>query len=277
MSDTKVRPLVPLLKWPGGKRRLTQFLDPLIPPTFGRYFEPFLGGAALFFSLRPAHAVLSDTNVELINFYRQVRDRPEELIASLEGMENSATYYYRLRSTVPKTGVDRAARMLYLCSLSFNGIYRQNLKGEFNVPYGYRPDRRHFDALSIRSASCALKNTEILTTDFSKAVATAKAGDVIYFDPPYTVTHNNNGFIKYNSKIFSKPDQLRLAKKARKLAEAGCQVIVSNADHPSIRKLYPYPNFKSKTVDRHSVIAASSCHRQPITECIFYSSIKNEP
>lgn len=221
----------------------------------------------MFFSLIPESARLSDRNADLINFYRQVRDAPDCLIEQLEKLENSEDSYYAIRAARPTAKIERAARFLFLCSLSFNGIYRQNLKGEFNVPYGYRNEKKIFDANRIRTASANLQNIEILTEDFSVAVSTAEAGDLIYFDPPYTVAHNNNGFIKYNSKIFSLNDQMRLAKRARRLVENGCYVVISNANHETIARLYE--GFDTRVIHRNSVIAASSLHRQPITECLY--------
>ena len=138
MDGTKCR-ISPLLKWPGGKRALLGELRAVMPVRYDRYFEPFLGGGALFFELCPKNAVLGDHNNELIDCYSEVRDNPEEVIESLQTMVNSEEDYYKIRGQQPGTNAEHAARLIYLVSLSFNGIFRVNLKGDFNVPYGYRP------------------------------------------------------------------------------------------------------------------------------------------
>ena len=263
----------PLLKWPGGKRNLLHLILPLVPSRFNRYFEPFLGGGALFFALQPGNACLSDKNAELIDAYSQVRDRPEEVIRELRKLRNSETEYYRIRSSRPTKDAARAARLIYLITLAFNGIYRVNLQGEFNVPYGYKTHLDPCDEKRIGEASDLLKGAIVRDQDFERALRPAGPGDLVYLDPPYTVAHGNNGFVKYNAKIFSWEDQIRLARIARELANKGCTVIVSNADHISIRRLYD--GFTAATVERNSVIAASSDFRARITECVFYAGGSN--
>jgi DNA adenine methylase len=259
----------PLLKWPGGKRSLLNVLLPLVPTSFNRYFEPFFGGGALFFALQPKKAHLSDKNAELIHAYSQVRNRPEAVIRELRRLRNSERHYYSIRSSVPRGDVARAARLIYLITLAFNGIYRVNLKGEFNVPYGFKTHLEPCDEERIREASGVLKKAVVRVQDFEKALSGAGKGDLVYLDPPYTVAHGNNGFIKYNAKIFSWEDQLRLARVAKELDAKGCTVIVSNADHSSIRRLYS--GFATTRLERNSIIAASSDFRSRVTERIFYA------
>jgi DNA adenine methylase len=162
--------------------------------------------------------------------------------------------------------------LIYLTSLAFNGIYRVNLSGQFNVPYGYKTHLSPCDEVRIRESSISLKSAVITHQDFEPALHDARQGDLVYLDPPYTVAHGNNGFIKYNAKIFSWKDQLRLAAVARQLAGRGCTVLVSNADHSSIRELYQ--RFETKRLERNSVIAASEDFRSVVTECLFYMSGK---
>jgi DNA adenine methylase len=259
----------PLLKWAGGKRRLLRAILPLVPASFDRYFEPFLGGGALYFALQPSRAYLSDKNAELIHAYLQVRDCPETLIRELRKLRNSEGDYYRVRSTVPDADGARAARLIYLTTLAFNGLYRVNLRGQFNVPYGYKTHLNPCDEGRIRESSRILKSAVIRHEDFEDALRNARQGDLIYLDPPYTVAHGDNGFIKYNAKIFSWEDQVRLAKVARQLVDRGCAVLVSNADHVSIRGLYR--GFETETLERNSVIAASANFRSAVTECLFYA------
>jgi DNA adenine methylase len=268
MKSNNHSSLPPLIKWAGGKRRLLPDIAELAPPKFSRYYEPFLGGGAVFFSLLPAAATLSDANDELIQMYAQVRDQPDKVLECLARMRNSEEDYYRIRSMKARTESGRAARLIYLCTLSFNGIYRQNLRGEFNVPYGYKTHVNPRDIAVLERISESLQGKTLIKADFETATSTAQRGDFVYFDPPYTVAHANNGFIKYNARIFSWEDQRRLASIASELKKAGCYVIVSNADHPSIRELYS--GFEVRVIERQSVMAASSKFRRTVRECLFY-------
>ena len=258
----------PLVKWAGGKRLLLRHIVPLISD-FGAYFEPFLGGGALFFALSPQNSVLADNNAELVNAYLQVRDHCEEVITALERLKNTEQDYYQNRTRAPRSNVARAVRLLYLTRLSFNGIYRVNLRGVFNVPYGYKTHLLTCDPEQVRRCSRALAEADIRCADFEATVAAARRGDLVYLDPPYTVAHGNNGFLKYNARIFSWADQIRLARTARELMEKGCKVIVSNAHHESILGLYQ--GFNVRILERESVMAASSWARRPIKECVFFS------
>lgn len=258
---------LPLIKWPGGKRALVESILQHFPEEFGTYYEPFFGGGAVFFALQPTNAVLSDANDELVNAYVQVRDNPKELVDVLRSFKNTEQDYYLIRGTSSETRIQQAARLLYLTRLSFNGIHRVNLRGEFNVPYGYKTHLTTVDQEQLFKASFALQSAKIESGDFEFVTRNAENGDVVYFDPPYTVAHGHNGFVKYNERIFSWHDQQRLAEHARILAKRGCQVVVSNADHHSIHELYK--GFRCNIIERSSVIAASSTHRRKITECIF--------
>ncbi len=258
----------PLIKWPGGKRAIARQIASVFPATFGNYFEPFVGGAALFFLLQPSRSVLSDKNEELINLYIQVRDHPIEVIDILTQFDNDKDQYYKIRATVFHDAVSRAARMYYLMLLSFNGIYRVNLRGVFNVPYGFKTHLAVVDRTKILRASNQLQNAQLWNVDFQSAVQTALPGDLVYFDFPYTVAHSQNGFLKYNEDIFSYEDQKRLADCALDLARKGCFVAVSNANHESIATLYP--DFCLKSVPRTSKIASRSEHRVKIEEHVYY-------
>jgi DNA adenine methylase len=260
---------LPLIKWPGGKRAIIRELIATLPPTFNRYFEPFVGGGALFFAVQPRKSILSDTNSDLINLYAQVRDQSEALIRLLRRYRNNEAAYYVVRNQRPRTPLTRAARLLYLTTLSFNGIHRVNLRGEFNVPYGHRTHLDICDEARLASAAKALRNAQLVVADFEEITAKANKGDLVYFDPPYTVAHAHNGFLKYNERIFSWDDQVRLSKHAHLLASRGCYVVVSNADHRSVHRLYSA--FQKKNIQRVSRIAASSNYRGRITEMVYYS------
>lgn len=261
------QPIPPLIKWPGGKRALAARITSFAPSVYGRYFEPFFGGGAIFFSLRPKNAIIADFNNDLINCYKHIKHSPEALLRILKKYQNTEAFYYKLRSTNPRTDLTKAARFLYLMRLSFNGIHRVNLRGEFNVPYGHKSYLATVDENALWEASQALQSASLRNGDFEATTYDAKAGDFIYFDPPYTVAHSNNGFVKYNEQIFSWMDQERLAAHAKRLARRGCFVLVSNASHWSISELYE--GAKEIQLQRSSVIAASSNHRKVITESLF--------
>jgi DNA adenine methylase len=259
-------PLSPLFKWPGGKRFLLQHLLPFVPDQYGRYFEPFLGSGALFFAIQPNRAFLSDKSEDLVTFYSTVRDHPSSLVEQLQKMKNSEREYYRLRSQTPSSDVEKAARFLYLTNLSFNGIYRVNRQGFFNVPYGRRPKIKVFSSEGIEQARRVLSKAHIVCSDFELILAKARSRDFVYLDPPYTVVHGTNGFLRYNAKIFSWDDQNRLARIACDLKERGCHILMTNANHESIRKLYS--EFSHVEISRPSCMAASSQHRRNVTELI---------
>jgi DNA adenine methylase len=232
----------PFLKWPGGKRWILPHIASLFRDrVFGTYFEPFLGGGAVFFGLAPRQAVLSDINSELITTYCQVRDAPNEVLDRLKDLAVDRATYYRLREWEPRSDLDKAVRFLYLNRTAFAGMYRLNQQGKFNVPFGggqRTPEPLWRDNLLI-SASTALRDVTVIQSDFEPVLKRAVAGDLVYCDPTYTVAHNSNGFIRYNERNFSWCDQKRLAKVAADSAKRGVTVLVSNAAQPEIRDLYP--------------------------------------
>lgn len=242
---------------------IERFLD----DSYDRLVEPFCGGAALFFHSRPSAALLADTNVELVNAYIQIRDNVEDLVGGLKGLRNAEAEYYRIRDRKPRTALTRAARFIYLMQLSFNGIYRENLRGEFNVPYGYKTWLTVCDEERLRAASAALQGAECTTQTYRETMESLRATDAVYVDPPYTVSHNNNGFIKYNRKLFSWNDQRELAAACEQARRLGCLVLVSNADHGELRNLYP--EFEYHQLKRYSSISASAAGRRHVTEALF--------
>src|ERR1035437_1801307 len=259
----------PFLKWPGGKRWLTRHLLGLLDGcSYRRYFEPFLGGGALFFALQPEMAVLSDVNSDLINVYVQVRYRPHELIRRLKELPVDKATYDRFRSANPRLRVDRAVRFLYLNRTAFGGIYRLNRQGSFNVPFGggQRTPEPLWNQNLLVNASKALKGAQLQNSDFQELLAEAGPGDLVYCDPTYTVAHNNNGFVRYNERNFSWDDQKRLADTCQRLAREGATVLVSNADHDDIVRLYlPTRVYR---LDRMSGLCPVSIKRKPTTELL---------
>lgn len=237
VQPTRTRPF---LRWAGGKRWLTPTLEKMLHGrTIAKYYEPFLGGGSIFFGLDHFEtSSLSDLNSELIETYREVRDNPDEVFYALQRFPNTAAAYYRARSSSPERAIDRAARFIYLNHTSFNGIYRVNLKGEYNVPFGHRSSPNIPDMQWLRAVSRKLTNAQLAVRDFEEAVSTASRGDFVFMDPPYTIAHNRNGFVKYNQQLFSYADQKRLASTVADLHKRGVAYAVTNAAHDSIRDLY---------------------------------------
>ena len=270
MLITPSKPTKPFLKWPGGKRWLTSHILGLLDGCqFRRYFEPFLGGGALFFAFEPRNAVLSDINGDLINTYIQVRRRPLELIACLRQLPVNEATYRSLRNENPKRSIDRAIRFLYLNRTAFGGIYRLNRNGDFNVPFGGggRTPAPLWEQDLLISASRRLKKASLICGDFEDVLAEAGAGDLVYCDPTYTVTHDNNGFVRYNERNFCWDDQERLAATCQQVARRGATVLVSNADHEKVLELYP--SCEVRQFDRMSLLCPDSRKRRPTKELLF--------
>ena len=263
----------PFLKWAGGKRWLTSSDQLPKPLSFERYLEPFLGGGAVFFSLSPKSAIISDVNVELIELYQVMKDNPDDLqlAMSRHQLRHSSDYYYEVRSLVPNSRLERAARTLYLNRTCWNGLYRVNRKGEFNVPIGTK-DKVVFAGEDFRDISNALVGADIRCSDFEQTINTAKHGDFLFVDPPYTVQHNNNGFVKYNEHIFSWSDQERLRDAVKRALARGVAVVVTNADHASVRKLYEGV-CSYRPVSRASVLSGDPSFRCKTTEALFFGNL----
>jgi DNA adenine methylase len=261
-----VTSLLPFLKWAGGKRWLATKYGHLFPSKFERYIEPFLGSGAIYFYLRPRHALLSDANANLIETYAELRDNWEKVERSLERhhKQHSKSYYYRERNSQHRLPHERAAQFIYLNRTCWNGLYRVNREGAFNVPIGTKK-AVVLESDDFQATSALLKGAEILTTDFEVAISRAKEGDFLFVDPPYVTRHNFNGFAKYNEKIFGWDDQIRLAKCIRGAAGRGAMILATNADHRSIRALYRGVG-KTMAVRRRSVLAADSDNRGETTE-----------
>jgi DNA adenine methylase len=260
----------PFLKWPGGKRWLTRHAALMLAELkYGRYFEPFLGGGALFFSLAPKRATISDINPDLINVYKQVKTSPAALVQRLKRIPVDASNYERLRRLVPRTPLSAATRMLYLNRTSFGGMYRLNRRGEFNVPFGggeRTPEAYWRDDLLVH-ASCALRRAKIACCDFEDSFGKVESGDLVYCDPTYTTSHNNNGFVRYNETNFAWADQKRLAACCKRAADAGAIVIVSNAHHEDLRSLFAAPRHHS--IPRQSSLCPDARKRGVILEYLF--------
>jgi DNA adenine methylase len=247
----------PFVKYQGGKTKLLPQLLVRAPETFGTYFEPFLGGGALFFELAPERAFLSDLNSHLVTTFRTVRDDPEELMRRLDVMltlhkDDPVGYYATIRAWTACQPVMIAARFIYLNKTGFNGLYRVNRKGEFNVPIGTngrKTDPKVYDREEVLAASEALKGAAIDCDPYEVACVSAKAGDFVYMDPPYAPLTATANFTGYTSQGFGPEDQVRVRDEALRLKRLGVHVLLSNSSAELIRDLYKGPDWDVREVD----------------------------
>lgn len=258
----------PFLKWAGGKRWFVENYHNLLPKDYNNYFEPFLGSGAVFFHLHPHTALLSDTNFELINTYTAIKNDWRQVYAKLcEHQQNHCKdYYYLIRGLEFSSQYERAARFLYLNRTCWNGLYRVNMKGYFNVPIGTK-ETVLLNTDDFARTSYLLSKVELVHSDFEEIIDRAKECDFLFVDPPYTVKHNENNFVKYNEKIFKWEDQVRLSKCLIRAHNRKVKIAVTNACHPSIYALYK-AKFKFRTLSRQSVLAATAKHRRMTTELL---------
>lgn len=263
----------PIVKWAGGKTQLLGELLARRPMRFGRYFEPFLGGGAMFFRMAPRRAVLSDRNDDLMNMYRCVAWQAEAVIRLLREhrANHCAEYYYEVRERWNegeelKSEVERAAAFIYMNKTCYNGLYRVNQKGRFNVPVGRYESPRICDPQSLRVSSQVLRRAELDTGHYAEQAANAEAGDFVYFDPPYDPVTETARFTSYTSSSFGDDDQRELAELARTLTDRGVHVMLSNSDTPFIRRLYR--GFKIDRVEAIRAINSKGGRRGAIGELI---------
>ena len=276
IKEMKEVALQPFTKWTGGKRQLLPVIRELMPKTYNRYFEPFVGGGALFFDLAPKDAVINDFNAELINCYQQIKDNPQELIEILKVHQeyNSKEYYLDLRSADRDERIDmmsevqRAARILYMLRVDFNGLYRVNSKNQFNVPYGRYKNPKIVDENLVSAISTYLNNNqiEIKKGDFEKAVLDVQPGDFVYFDPPYIPLSETSAFTSYTHEGFSYDDQVRLRDTFKTLSDAGAYVMLSNSSSFLVEELYR--DFNIHHVEAIRTNGAKSSSRGKISEII---------
>ena len=274
--------LQPFTKWTGGKRQLLSVIKSLMPDQYNNYFEPFVGGGALFFDLAPKKAYINDFNSELINCYQQIKKNPQILIELLAKHQenNSKEYYLDLRSAdrdsrIDKmTDVERAARIMYMLRVDFNGLYRVNSKNQFNVPYGRYKNPKIVDGELLLSISKYLNDNDIhiLNKDFEEAVEDVRVGDFVYFDPPYIPLSETSAFTSYTHEGFSYEDQVRLMDTFMKLDEKGAYVMLSNSSSPIVEELYK--DFYIHKVEATRTNGAKSSSRGKISEIIVTNYVK---
>ncbi|MBY5930799.1 Dam family site-specific DNA-(adenine-N6)-methyltransferase [Halomonas sp. DP8Y7-3] len=258
--------VLPFLKWAGGKRWLVRDHPDIFPADFNTYIEPFLGSGSVFFHMQPKKALLSDANKELIITYQALRNRNRKVESLLKRYHacHSEEFYYFMRGQEPKKQEEIAARMIYLNRTCWNGLYRVNLSGRFNVPKGTKKNVI-LDTDNFKETARLLRRSKIVHSDFEKIIDSAQENDFVFVDPPYTVKHNLNGFVKYNEKLFSWDDQVRLKLAIDRATARGAKVLLTNADHESILSLYD--NYISRnTLSRNSVLSGKSEFRGEFSE-----------
>ncbi|HSK02469.1 MAG TPA: DNA adenine methylase [Kofleriaceae bacterium] len=263
----------PIIKWVGGKTKLLPELLARMPPQLGRYFEPFAGGAALFFRVAPRRAVLADSNADLIGLYRTVRKDAGAVIRELERHRaaHDQVHYYDTRARWNDPGaswsdVDRAAAFIYLNKTCFNGLWRVNRAGDFNVPIGRYADPPICVPEALRAAQAALARASLRCDDYQKVAGDAERGDFLYFDPPYDPVTPTASFTSYTAGAFGPDDQRALADTARALVARGCRVMLSNSDTPFVRSLYR--GFRIDRVKCPRAINSNAARRGEVDEVI---------
>lgn len=267
--------LRPILKWAGGKRSLVPRILKELPERIGTYYEPFVGGAAVFLALAEAkrfeRAVITDKNKELINLYTVVRDDLGKLLKKLDALQHqtSEDEYYEIRAHKPADKIGRAARLVYLNKTGYNGLYRVNSSGGFNVPYGRYKRPKIYDPERLGEMSRALQDVTIEVADFDDSCVKAVKGDAIYLDPPYLPVSKTASFSAYHSEAFGLPEHQRLAKAFEKLAKKGVSAVLSNSATPETRALYK--KFKPSDVQVRRPINSVASRRGAVAELLVVS------
>jgi DNA adenine methylase len=267
----------PILKWAGGKRQLLADITALFPVTYQAYHEPFVGGGAVFFHLDPDVGTINDLNERLTTFYEVVRDYPDQLIAENKTHEYAEEYFYQARekfnralsqSTVTREDrIQQASLLLYLNRTCFNGLYRENSDGEFNVPFGRHTNPDWVQEQRIRKASRSLQGTDVFNTDFDYVLEEATSGDLVYFDPPYEPVSKTADFNAYHADGFDRDDQRRLRDTAVELSKKDVAVLISNS--PPVAELYEtYDTFAVTYVDAARTINSDASNRGDVAEVL---------
>lgn len=272
----------PVLKWAGGKRQLLEpilsFVERAFPERIEKYYEPFAGGAAVFFALvshrKFERARLTDMNSDLIHVYTTLRDDVDSVIVELQkllDLGHSEEVYYKVRAKRPTKASARAARLIYLNRTGYNGLYRVNRSGEFNVPFGRYKKPRILDPERLHAAAIALQGVELAVEDFEVSCKAAKRGDFVYFDPPYVPVSKTSSFAAYHSVAFTLAEHERLAKTFARLAKRGVSTLLSNSDTPETRELYT--SFDTKTVQATRAINSNGARRGKVPELLVHSEL----
>ena len=263
----------PFVKWAGGKRQLIPILNENLPKRFGAYYEPFLGGGALLFHVISKHphqdCNISDLNSDLVLTYTVIRDNVEDLIVSLKKHaksyeKDSKSYYYYIRENHPRSAIEKASRLLFLNRTCFNGLYRVNSKGKFNVPLGRYTNPNIVNADNLYAVSKILNSNpvQIRCRDFESIIDDVKSGDLIYFDPPYQPVSKTANFTSYTNKDFTHEDLTRLFRLCEKLNEMGCKVLLSNSHSDVVSKMFSKKPWNIAKIEANRSINSNSKNRK---------------
>ena len=263
----------PFVKWAGGKRQLIPILNENLPKRFGAYYEPFLGGGALLFHVISKHqnqdCNISDLNLDLVLTYTVIRDSVEDLIMSLKKHaksyeKDSKSYYYSVRESHPRSAIEKASRLLFLNRTCFNGLYRVNSKGKFNVPLGRYTNPNIVNADNLYAVSKILNSNpvQIRCRDFESIIDDVKSGDLIYFDPPYQPVSKTANFTSYTNKDFTHEDLTRLFRLCEKLNEMGCKVLLSNSHSDVVSKMFSKKPWNIAKIEANRSINSNSKNRK---------------
>lgn len=271
---TKNKLLRPFLKWAGGKRQLLPEIRRFVPKKFNTYFEPFVGAGAVLLDLQPKRAVVNDINYELINAYRVIKTDVEALIADLGKHKNEKEYYYQLRDLDRSdeysslSFIKRASRIIFLNKTCFNGLFRVNSQGQFNVPFGDYSNPKIVNDIVLRAVHQYLTSNDItiLNEDFETAVIPATKNDFVYFDPPYDPVSDTSSFTGYNLDGFNRDNQVRLKQVFDHLSNRGCKVLLSNSATPFVRELYN--KYKTVTISANRAINSDALKRGKVDEIL---------
>lgn len=273
-TENHMKTIQPFLKWAGGKRQLLPRIRSLVPNKFKGYYEPFVGAGAVLFDLKPKFAVINDTNQELINCYKVIKESPDELIHDLMKHQNTSAYFYGMRhedrsdSYHRLTPIERASRIIYLNKTCYNGLFRVNSKGHFNAPFGSYKRPNILNEQVIRSVSYFLNSNciSITSLDFAEATENAQRGDFVYLDPPYDPISDTASFTGYSLNQFDRNEQIRLQECFYSLTSRGCKVMLSNSSTAFIMELYR--DFKIVPVSANRNINSVGTSRQKVEELI---------
>jgi DNA adenine methylase len=264
--------LRPFLKWAGGKQRLIpQYQDYFpAPQAIKHYYEPFIGGGAIFFHFQPTPATLADRNETLMEVYQAVQQDVDSVIAALRPHRNESDYFYDVRAMDVKTLslAERAARLIYLNKTCYNGLFRENSKGKFNSPFGRYKNPKICNEERLREASDVLQDVTLMAADFEDVVETAVADDFIYFDPPYAPLTATSNFTSYDKHGFALADHMRLADTIAKLTKRNCKVMLSNSTAPIVYELYARPPYRIVEMQARRNINSNASRRGPIKELL---------
>ena len=256
----------PFLKWAGGKRQLISQMYKYFPKNFNKYIEPFVGGGAVLFYLKSKFSIIIDINEELINCYKVIKNNVTELIKLLKTHKNEKDYYYKVRALDRDeekfkkfSNIEKASRMIYLNRCCYNGLYRVNSKGQFNVPFGRYKNPNFCDEENLLAVSKALENVKIIHDSFELCLDYAEKGDFVYFDPPYYPISKTSSFTSYTKENFREDSQNKLFYVFKKLDERGCKLMLSNSYNEYIKSLYK--DYKIITLDARRAINCKAAKR----------------